>query len=124
MNILVIEDDKSTLKALKFALNQEGYKVILASSEANAINQLRTHDIDCIVSDVHLPGESELVSMVHNLKRHSGAVPVVLISSNPGNPMIDDSLLSGADAFIPKPINFKLLVDVIERLTGHPTEHK
>src|SRR5688572_15618239 len=122
MNILVIEDDRSTLKALKFALNQQGYKVVLASSETNALNQLKLHDIDCIVSDVHLPGDSELVSMVQTLKKESGDVPVVLISSNPGNPMIDHSLLSGADAFIPKPIDYNLLADVIERL-NHPAGH-
>ncbi len=124
MNILVIEDDRSTLKALKFALNQQGYKVILASSEANAINQLKMHAIDCIVSDVYLPGNSELVSMVQKLKQASGEVPVVLISSHPENPMIDHSLLSGADAFIPKPIDFTLLIDVIERLTSQPAGTK
>src|SRR4249919_2171859 len=102
MNILVIEDDRSTLKALKFALNQNGYKVVLASSEVNALNKLKMHDIDCIVTDVHLPGDSEIVSMVKTLKAESGDVPVVLISANAGNPSIDDSLLSGADAFIPK----------------------
>ena len=123
MTILVIEDDRSTLKALKFALNQKGYKVVLASSEINALNKLKIYDIDCIVSDVHLPGDSEIVSMVKTLKAESGDVPVVLISSNPGNPMIDDSLLSGADAFIPKPINFNLLVDVIERLCSKTAKH-
>ena len=111
------------LKALKFALNQQGYKVVLASSELNAVNQLRLHDIDCIVSDVNLPGNSELVSMVQNLKRLSGDVPVVLISSDAANPMIDHSLLSGADAFIPKPVDFNLLMDVIQRLLSHPAEH-
>jgi len=123
MNILVIEDDKSTLKAVKFALNQQGYKVVLASSEINALNKLKMHDIDCIVSDVQLPGNSEVVSMVQNLKAESGDVPVVLISSNPANPQIDHSLLSGADAFIPKPINFSLLVDVIERLCSKAARH-
>lgn len=123
MNILVIEDDKQMLKALKFTLSRQGYKVVLASSEQNAINQLRLHEIDCIVSDVNLPGGSEPVSMVANLKRHSGDVPVVLISSNPANPLIDHSLLSGADAFLPKPLDFNLLIDVIRRLTGHPATH-
>lgn len=123
MNILVIEDDKSTMKALKFALNQKGYKVILASTETNALNQLKLHDIDCIVSDVHLPGDSEIVSMVKTLKDASAEVPVVLISSNPANPMIDHSLLSGADAFIPKPVDYNLLADVIERLMAKHARH-
>ena len=122
MNILVVEDDKATLKALKFALRRQGFKVVLASTEANALNQLADHEIHCIVSDVYLPGESELITMVKKLKKASGNVPVILISSNPGNPMIDHSLLSGADAFVPKPIDFNLLVDVIERLTAQHAE--
>lgn len=111
------------MKALKFALNQKGYKVILASSEINALNQLKLHDIDCIVTDVHLPGDSEIVSMVQNLKRASGEVPIVMISSNPTNPMIDHSLLSGADAFIPKPLDYSLLTEVIERLMNKHARH-
>ena len=123
MNVLVIEDDKTTMKALKFALNQKGFKVVLASTETNALNQLKLNDIDCIVSDVHLPGDSEIVTMVQTLKKASGDVPVVLISSNPANPMIDHSLLTGADAFIPKPVNFELLTDVIERLMEKQSKH-
>ena len=111
------------MKALKFSLNQKGYKVILASTETNALNQLKLHDIDCIVSDVHLPGDSEIVSMVKTLKDASGEVPVVLISSNPANPMIDHSLLSGADAFIPKPVDYNLLAEVIERLMAKHARH-
>jgi DNA-binding NtrC family response regulator len=121
MNILLIEDDKMTMKAVKFALNQKGHKVVLASNETNALNQLREHkDIECIVSDINLPGEPIITDMIRNLRNvHSKPVPIILISSVLDNPLIDDSLIQGAEAFIPKPIDHELLLNVISRLKPH-----
>jgi CheY-like chemotaxis protein len=119
MNILLIEDDKMTMKSVKFALNQNGHKVYLASSEPNAINKLKQHDdIECIISDINLPGSPLITEMIQSLKAQRD-VPIVLISSVLDNPLIDDSLLTGAEAFIPKPINFELLLNVVERLNPH-----
>lgn len=121
MNILVIEDDKLTLKAVKFALNQKGHKVFLASTETNALNQMKLHPIDCIVSDINLPGNPKITEMVEKLKKFDSKVrPIILVSSVLDNPLIDDSLLMGANAFIPKPIDFELLSEVIDRWM--PTE--
>jgi DNA-binding NtrC family response regulator len=121
MNILVIEDDRLTLKAVKFALNQKGHKVFLASNELNALNQLKQHPIELIVSDINLPGNPKITDLVEKLKTFdSKERPIILISSVLDNPLIDDSLLRGANAFIPKPIDYRLLTDVIERWT--PTE--
>jgi DNA-binding response OmpR family regulator len=125
MNILVIEDDRLTLKAVKFALVQKGHKVFLASNEANAFNQLKQNNIQCIVSDINLPGKPVLTEMIRKLKEFdSRHRPIILISSVANNPMIDDSLLLGADAFIPKPVNFELLNSVINRLCpAEPAHH-
>ena len=120
MNILLIEDDKMTMKSVKFALNQKGHKVHLASNEQNAYNKLKENtDIECIISDINLPGSPVITEMVANLKAMSNNIPIVLISSVLDNPLIDDSLLIGAEAFIPKPINFELLLSVVERLNHH-----
>jgi CheY-like chemotaxis protein len=122
MNILLIEDDKMTMKSVKFALSQKGHKVYLASTEPNAINQLRQHaDVECIISDINLPGSPVITEMIENLKANAQQknIPIVLISSVLDNPLIDDSLLLGAEAFIPKPINFELLLNVVDRLKPH-----
>jgi DNA-binding response OmpR family regulator len=117
MNILVIEDDRMTLKAVKFALAQKGHKVFLASNEPNALNQLKQNQIDFIVSDINLPGNPPITEMIEKLKSFdSKNRPIVLISSVLDNPLIDESILkAGASAFIPKPINYQLLTEVIER---------
>jgi two-component system, cell cycle response regulator DivK len=117
MTILLIEDDKLTMKSVKFALNQHGHKVYLASTEPNALNQIRHHnDIEAIISDINLPGSPVITEMIADLKA-AADVPVILISSVTDNPLIDDSLLTGAEAFLPKPLNFELLLDVVDRLS-------
>lgn len=119
MNILLIEDDRSTMKAVKFALNQKGHKVVLASNEANAFKQLKENEVDMIVSDVNLPASAPITDLVWKLKSEYKHLPIVLISSILDNPLIDESLIQGADAFIPKPIDFELLTTVVERLDPH-----
>lgn len=116
MNILIIDDDKLTLKAVKFALVKKGYQVLIASNKLNALNKLKSNAVDCIVSDVNLP-DTAIIDLVSTLKQLYKHIPIVLISSEAGNPHIDDSLIIGADAFVPKPVDFNLLCDVVARLT-------
>jgi DNA-binding response OmpR family regulator len=119
MNILLIDDDRMTLKALKQMIFQMGHKVILASNKNNALNRMKEQHIDCIVSDVNMP-DTSLEDLFDSLKQCSGSnVPIIFISTEINNPAIDDTLLRGADAFIPKPVNPKLLNSVIDRLTAN-----
>lgn len=72
--------------------------------------------IDCVVSDVQMPDTSigELFTELRSAV--SSKLPIILISTELSNPEIDETLIKGADAFIPKPINMELLNDVINRL--------
>jgi two-component system response regulator FlrC len=118
MNILLIDDDRMTLKALKQMLFQLGYNVIPAANKLNALNRMKEEQIDCIVSDVNMP-DTTVEDLFEALRQNSpGTVPIILISSEVSNPSIDSTLLKGADAFIPKPVDIKLLDDVIRRVTG------
>ena len=119
MNILLIDDDRLTLKAIRRVLSEKGFRVFPASNKLNALTWIRSESIDCVVCDVQLP-DSTLTDMVTAVKEAIGReIPLILISSAPENPEIDDTLLTAADAFVPKPINFPLLIRVIERLCNN-----
>ncbi len=120
MNVLLIDDDRLTLKALKQLLVQLGYKVLPASNKLNALKKMKEEKIDCIVSDVNLP-DSSLPELFDSLRQcYDRHVPTILISSEVNNPLIDDTLIAGADAFIPKPVKPELLDEVIKRLRQRP----
>lgn len=127
MNVLLIDDDRLTLKALRQMMQSAGHKVYPASNRLNALKKIREEKIDCVVSDVHMP-DTTLQEMFVSIRRQSPTpLPIVLISTEPANPDIDKILLKGADAFIPKPVKPGLLDDVIRRLCAtapEPDQHE
>ena len=118
MNILLIDDDRMTLKALKQMLVQLGHRVIPASNKLNALNRMKEEQVDCIVSDVNMP-DTSVGALFDALRQNSeGRIPIIFISTELNNPAIDKTLLKGADAFIPKPVDLALLDNVIHHVTG------
>lgn len=116
MNILLIDDDKITLKVLRKLLTSSGHLVYPACNKLNALKKLKTEDIDCVVSDVQMP-DTSIGELFSELREASPKpLPIILISTELSNPEIDETLLKGADAFIPKPVKMDLLNDVIHRL--------
>jgi len=116
MNILLIDDDKVTLKVLRKMLSSSGHQVFPACNKLNAIKKLGSESIDCIVSDVQMP-DTSIGELFAELRASvNRPLPIILISTELSNPEIDETLLKGADAFIPKPVNMELLNDVMHRL--------
>lgn len=56
--ILLVDDSPQILKALERMLRPKGYDLFLADSGHNALDILRAHDIDLIVTDEYMPGLS------------------------------------------------------------------
>jgi len=59
-NILVVDDEKMVLKAIKRSLRKEKYMVHTAIGGEEALSVLKNHDIDLIISDYIMPGMSGL----------------------------------------------------------------
>ena len=55
-NILIVDDELSHLNSLKELILQEDYKVISASSAADAITQIDNEKIDMVLLDMNMPG--------------------------------------------------------------------
>ena len=118
MKILVIDDNRIMLQAIKAVLLEKGHQVYLASNGIQALNEMYSVQIDCIISDVVMP-DTPIMSLICSLKKfYTKAIPVVLISSFPASQLVNNSLQLGADAFIPKPLDFQLLTNVIDRLVS------
>jgi CheY-like chemotaxis protein len=79
--ILIVDDDKSTRKAISEFLVDNGYQTYFAATNVNALEYLENENIDVVITDINHPGEDGL-ELTRKIKKfykadvivHSGAI--------------------------------------------------
>lgn len=118
-NLLIVEDDLSVQKLLKFLLTPR-YNVTILSNGAEALFWWQKGvKVDLVISDVEMPllGGLELVKKI-GLDYDKAETPVILMSSN--NEKHVRRLLKGRQiqAFLSKPIKPEFLLNAIDAVFG------
>ena len=101
--ILIVDDEKTLVKALKFNLEQEGFKVSEAYDGEEALTLFRENEVDLILLDVMLP-KIDGITVCQRIREVSN-VPIIMLTAK-GEDM--DKILGleyGADDYMTKPFN-------------------
>jgi len=110
--ILVIDDEPNILTTVRRALEIEGYSVEVAGGGGPGLAKLAEREIDLVLLDVMMPGESGL----DVLPRIRAAHPDVMVVMMSGNATVETAVQAtkgGAHDFIEKPLSGdKLLLTV------------
>ena len=114
---LVVDDVSDVTEMLSVLLTHAGYQVVSASSARSALEAVHKHHFDVIISDIGMPEMNgyQLAREIRQLPDYS-TVPMVAVT---GYSMFDDkqrSLSAGFNAHLTKPIDPKVLLDLIEQL--------
>ncbi|MDR0325174.1 MAG: response regulator transcription factor [Oscillospiraceae bacterium] len=103
MKILVVDDEKTLVKGIKFNLEHEGYEVETAEDGAEAIEKARAASFDLIVMDLMMP-RTDGLEACRQIREFSG-VPVIMLTARSED---TDKLIGfeyGADDYMTKPFN-------------------
>ena len=113
--VLVVEDEVMVRMMIADALRSAGYTVIEASSGNEALEVLRSIDVDVrlILSDVRMPGTMDGIGLAHAVRSEFPATKIVLTSGNP-----TDLDLIEHDGFFPKPHNATKIIRYLKTLLG------
>jgi response regulator RpfG family c-di-GMP phosphodiesterase len=115
MNILLVDDDDSTLALLEKSIKKWGYDAATAGNGRQAMDHIDSKHVDIIVSDWLMPEMNglELCERVRslNLKRY---VYIILISAQDTRRDVVRGLKCGVDDYITKPVNLEELRARIE----------
>ncbi|WP_371225042.1 response regulator [Roseovarius sp. 2305UL8-3] len=106
--ILIVEDDPTSLEAVASYFEVEGYRVRRASDSNEMEQELRRHAIDLVVLDIRLPGKDGL-TILRELRKSSD-VPVIVMSARTEDVDHIVALEIGADDYLDKPINLRELL--------------
>ena len=110
-NILVCDDEKDIVAALKIYLESEGYGVIEGFNGREALDRLRENEVHLVLMDIMMPVMDGLSAMAA-LRRVSN-VPVILLTAKGEDTDKVLGLNVGADDYITKPFN---VVEMLARV--------
>ena len=100
-NILICDDSKDIVNALKIYLAPEGYKLFEAYNGVDAVKIARENDIHLILLDIMMPG-MDGITATSKIREFSNA-PIILLTAKSET---EDKVLGlnvGADDYITKP---------------------
>ncbi len=112
--ILFVDDEDVILKSFCAALDHKGFQTSSAISGKEAIEKLRTHVLDVIVTDLKMPGINGFQVLKEAKKLHPHIVVIVLTGFGDMESAID-SLRLGADDFLHKPCDVEELLCRIDK---------
>ena len=117
--ILIVEDNELNMKLLRDVLEAYGYATITTGEGAASFALAREHRPDLILMDLQLPDISGF-DAVRRLKDHppTRAIPVVAVTAFAMSGDKRKAMMSGCDAYLPKPISLRDFIGVVERFIG------
>ena len=102
-NILVCDDEKDIVSALKIYLEAEGYNVLTAYNGEEALQIVRNNNVQLCLMDIMMPVTDGITAMV-NIREFSN-IPVILLTAKGEDTDKILGLNVGADDYITKPFN-------------------
>ncbi len=119
--ILVVEDNPANMKLTSLLLHSAGHSVLSAVDAETALRLARGEQPDLILMDIQLPGMDGLTATTI-LKQDpaTASIPVIALSALAMKADEERSQTAGCDAYIVKPLRYRGLYAVLERLLSEP----
>lgn len=114
MKILVIDDDPDVRTVMDIFLKKQGFKVETASRKEEALEKLEQFKPSVVLLDVLLSGaDGRTLCREIKAKEELKNIQVIMLSAHPG--AAENISSYGADDFIAKPLNTKILLNKLNQ---------
>jgi CheY-like chemotaxis protein len=119
MDLLVVDDEEMVGRIFSQRLRKEirdgSVRLHLATSGAQALEVLDSLGPGpiLVLTDINMPGMTGL-ELVKRIRARGGQVRVYVVSAYENDDYRRTSLAAGADGFIPKPMDFGFLRDLLD----------
>ena len=122
--ILVVDDDDIIRRTLGEILKINGFDVTVCGTVAEALKQITTNKFDVLLSDLHMPGPGDGLTVVSAMRHANPQAVTMLLSSYPAMGDAAKAIVLQTDEILVKPMDVGSLVESIrQRLAaGAPTK--
>ena len=102
-NVLICDDDKDIVSALKIYLSAEGYGVLTAYNGQEALDVVGKETVHLVLMDIMMPALDGISATIR--LREGSNIPIILITAKSEDTDKVLGLNLGADDYITKPFN-------------------
>ena len=102
--ILWVDDEIESLQSQKIFLENKGYHVHTLTNGFDAIDYIKDNFVDVVLIDESMPGITGLETLA-KIKEVNGQIPVVLITKNETENLMNEAIGSQISDYLIKPVN-------------------
>lgn len=102
--ILWVDDEIESLQSQKMFLENKGYAVHTLTNGFDAIDYIKENIVDVVLMDESMPGITGLETLA-KIKEVNSSIPVVLITKNETENLMDEAIGSQISDYLIKPVN-------------------
>ncbi len=102
--ILWVDDEIESLQSQKIFLENKGYEVQTLTNGFDAVEYVKENIIDVVLLDESMPGITGLETLAR-IKEVNSSVPVVMITKNETENVMDEAIGSQISDYLIKPVN-------------------
>jgi FixJ family two-component response regulator len=117
IRVAIVDDEASVRTALARLLSAFSFEPTTYGSAREFIDSIQTDAPECLIVDVHMPDFTGL-DLQRYLNRINKKIPTVVITAFDDAEVRERSTVSGAKAFLTKPLHGPTLIDAILKATG------
>jgi DNA-binding response OmpR family regulator len=125
--VLIVDDDELIRESLSQILESCEFEVATAANVKDALNLIASRVFDVLVSDLHMPGAGDGLTVVSAMRHSNPAAVTIIFSGFPEMKEAAAAILLQADEILVKPMAPAELIHTIRarltrgRATPHPT---
>lgn len=115
--VLAVDDSKPMLAMLSSCLKGGGHEVIQAADGVQALDQLRAHQPDLVITDLNMPNMDGLEFIEAARKDPAGnAVPILLLTTETAQALKDRAREVRATGWLTKPFDPAQILGLVDQL--------
>jgi two-component system response regulator HydG len=114
VTLLVVDDERSNVESLEKIFVREGMRVLTAHDAKQALEQVRTHRVHVVLTDLMMPGTTGL-ELLRAVKQLSPEVEVVLMTAYGSVETAVSAMREGAYDFVEKPLKRVSIVKSVRK---------
>ncbi len=122
--ILVVDDDETVRFSLCKILENHGFHVTSAADVTEALGHITTDKFDVLLSDLHMPGAGDGLTVVSAMRHANPNAVTLLLSAFPEMSAAANAILLQTDEILVKPMRIPDLIEAITQRLAKGPLHK